>query len=45
VVLVMLLLEVAISPFSNGRERIDATGMGILVWLLLKMAISLSSDG
>ena len=44
-VLAMLLLEVATSLSSNGRERTGVTGIVILVQLLLVMAISPASNG
>ena len=43
--LVSMLLKVAISPASNGRERTAATGTRRLVVLLLIRAISLASNG
>jgi len=45
VILVRLLLVMAISQSSDGRERTDAYGMCILVSMLLEVAISQSSNG
>jgi len=44
-ILVRLLHTMAISPASNGREKMDATEMRRLVVLLLKMTISPASNG
>ena len=43
--IVMLLLEVAISPSSNGRERMAVTGIVKLVLMLLEAAIYPSFNG
>jgi hypothetical protein len=39
--LAVFLLNMAISPFSNGRKRTGVTGTAISVLLLLIMAVSL----
>ena len=44
-ILVGLQLEVGTSLSSNGRDRLDATGIAILVRLQLEVDISPSSNG
>ena len=44
-ILVLLLLQVDISSYSNGRERMDVTGTALLVLLLRKVDISPYSNG